>query len=960
MKRAAIVLLSLLCLASACDTAEPPEETPTPNDCDGKFTPPELQYVEIEDGQPTDFAVDVVIQAVDDDGIRNVLLYYRTEGVQDFAFIFMTEIPDQENLFAGQIPAGVVREPGVDWYAVATDEAECEGVGQLPEEAPKSWLNFKTEISVFPIPVSEDFDSTNCAQDIDDLGWTSYIGSFPQERHAWKTDPRGPLSGNCSAYQDEGIPGGVWECPADGGGIERDNWLITPALDFTTKESIAVRWFERHRESGICDELHEVYVSTGSPNPESEDWVLLATDLPFPGTAWQSSAWYDLTPYAGQERVYVALRYLAGSAGRWQIDDFYVGEPLADLVLSEAPALDVSVEPGSAGIELALTILNASDLYAAPALTVTLTTGDPDLAITTSETTLPALGVGESAPLDASFFFDVLATHADNAYLDLGLVLNDDAGHTWSIPIRMLMGEESYVTIRATTPTLSEVDLEIGYGGISSPAFSVQTNSELQPEDVGTETRTWRLDITEHANVLPPGPGAARWYLEWDNATVWAGPVVESMVFEVGGVEYSPTDLPVTLDAAESGHLLFPPPPELVVESFETVPDPAVPGGSVALQNIVLRNVGAATSGPMQCIAGSGDPHAVNFSTTPSDFGGAIIDAGGSATSETELSFEVAPQHTDNTDIEVTLVCSDGADTLTPNLFVPVPSPNITVGSVRIDDGTGNNDDFADPDETVDIWVTITNDGALSTTGPVTGTLTPALGDSSAVFVAPGSTALTFGPSLFAPGESAEAEQSFALSVDVSALMGDTMVFDAVFESDGDQWTEQLVIEVTGIPWAPCSEPDDPMGDSVGGFEFDIKGCATRSDDTLLQIRLDSWTEFNPGSTAVWFFLYEVPIQYSIEYVPPGLDFEEGCIGGEDVAAPVMNPTVVSDGFSATVRLHLDDLGTNGEIGRNVQVGFGVGYCSEIQYCDTYPSNAVSFGGGVPTCNESFYIPVSW
>jgi len=43
-----------------------------------------------------------------------------------------------------------------------------------------------------------------------------------------------------------------------------------------------------------------------------------------------------------------------------------------------------------------------------------------------------------------------------------------------------------------------------------------------------------------------------------------------------------------------------------------------------------------------------------------------------------------------------------------------------------------------------------------------------------------------------------------------------------------------------------------------------------------------------------------------------------------------------------------------------VQVGFGVGYCSEIQYCDTYPSNAVSFGGGVPTCNESFYIPVSW
>ena len=963
MLRAARLVLALACVVVVgCPTdGEDPTPEPTPPDCDGEYTPPELAIVPIEDGRPTGFPVDVIVEAVDEDGINNVLLYYRTEGVLDWAFIFLSEIPDQENLYGGQIPAGVVREPGVDWYIVAEDVGECATDARLPPDAPDSWLNFKTEVSVHPIPVSENFDTENCGEDLDDLGWTSWIGSFPQERHAWKTDPRGPLSGGCSAYHDEGIPGGLWPCPADGGGIERDNWLITPALDFTTKEAVAVRWFERHRESGICAELHELYVSTGSPDPAGEDWQLLAGDLPLPGASWQSSDWYDLTELAGTERVYLALRYLGGSAGRWQIDDFYVGEPLADLVLAEAPTLDETVEPGTTGIELALTVRNTSELYGSPQLNATLTTGDDDLSITAAETTLPPLAVGESAPLDASFVFDVLATHPDNAYLDFGLVLDDgDAGHTWTIPIRMLMGQESYVTVTVTTPALSELDLELGYGSFAAPTFSVATNSELQPEVPDTDTRTWRLDVTEHAAVLPPGPGDARWYLEWENDTGFVGATVDSLVFEVGGVQYAPEDLPAVVNDREGDHLLFPPPPVLVVESFETDPDPAAPGTRVTLQNVVLRNDGAATAGAVDCIAGSAHPHAVNFSTAPSGFGGAILEPGATGTSDTDLSFDIAPQHTDNTDIPVTLVCTDGADTLTPGLDVPVPYPNMTTLSVRIDDDAGNDDGYADAGETVDVWITVTNDGALPTGGAVTATLTPAPADSTAVLVAPGSTALTLGAAAFDPGTSAEADQSFSLAVDGAALMGDTMVFDAVYESDGDTWTEQVVVEVTGLPWTDCSEPDDPMGDSVGTFDFDIKGCASRSDDTLLQIRLDSWTPFNPATTAVWFFLYEVPLLYSIEYVPPGLDFEEGCVAGDDIVGPTMMPTVLSDGLSSTVRLHLDDLGTNGEIGRNVQVAFGVGYCSEINYCDTYPVGAVAFSGGAASCNESAYIPINW
>ncbi len=271
--RVASALLFLLAASGVgCPTDAPEPETPTPPDCT-EFTNPEIAFAPIEDGQPTDFAVTVTVQVTDEDGVNTVLLYHRTEGVPDWnPPVFLTAVEGQEDIWSGEIPAAIVQEPGVDWYIQASDEADCQAVAYAPEDAPKSWFNFKTEISIFPIPVTEDFDSAGCARDIDDFAWTSYLGSFPQEIHAWRTDDRGPLSGGCSASHSEGIPGGVWECPVDGLGIERDNWLISPALDFTTKDSVAVRWFERHRESGVCDELHELYVSTGSPNPEGEDW----------------------------------------------------------------------------------------------------------------------------------------------------------------------------------------------------------------------------------------------------------------------------------------------------------------------------------------------------------------------------------------------------------------------------------------------------------------------------------------------------------------------------------------------------------------------------------------------------------------------------------------------------------------------------------------------------------------
>jgi hypothetical protein len=471
------------------------------------------------------------------------------------------------------------------------------------------------------------------------------------------------------------------------------------------------------------------------------------------------------------------------------------------------------------------------------------------------------------------------------------------------------------------------------------------------------DVRTWRIDITEQAAFLPPGPGASRWFLEWQNDSLWAG-TVESMIFEVGGVEYAPDELPVTVGPNQGGFLLFPRPPILVIDSFETDPNPAAPGATVALRNIVLRNDGEATSGPVVCIAGSGDPDAINFSNTPATFGTELIPARGMATSENDLTFEIKAVHTDNTDIEVTLICTDGADTLTPSLLVPVPYPRPTTIGVRIEDPTGDNDGYADPGENVDVFITVHNDGAYATGAAVTATLTPLFAESSATFTTAATSSLTFGASPLEPDTSVESDVAFSLSLDASNLMGDLMVFDVVYSSDGDTWTEQLTIDVTDLPWVDCNEPLDPVGDNFAGSDFDIKGCASRSDGQILELRLDSWTPYDPAVTAVWFLMYEVPSVFSIEWVPPSLEFETGCIGGVNLPNPALIPTVESDGMSSIARLDVADLN---EIGRNISVAFGAGYCAgPNDYCDTYPANATTFSSGNGSCNESLFIPISW
>jgi len=960
--RAALCLGGAVLTLAACPPPVTDDDDSTPEPCENEG--PVIVVQGIDDDQPVGVPVQVIAQVTDDDGVSTVSLYYMTEGSLGFAFTFMSnEGTGDPSIYVADIPASVVDSPAVQYYVRATDVVGdgCQEESFFPESGADGPSSFTVALDQFSLPYTEHFDSAgDCdteGNELDDIGWTVSIQSFPQGIHAWRLDARSPLSGNCSASHSEGIPGGYWDCPPpDGTGtIVRKNWLISPPLDFTSKTDIAVRWFEKHIAAASCAEVHQLYVSTGSPDPLAEHFELVEAALPFPGSAWASSDWYDLSAYVGFEEVYVALYYEGGAAGRWQVDDLYVGQPLADVVLDEVPVLDPSVAPGSSNVELALQLRNDSAVFSTTELAATLTTSDSGITITGAGATYPAMDPGATAAGDNTFFFDIAAGHPGNAYLDFALNLDDGEGHTWTVPVQLLLGQESSFVLTYSAVAGEPLLFELGYGPLVAPDFGTTSTSET------LAGAPWTLPITEHAALLPPGPGPARWALTVTNEGHTSADV-QSATFTVGGVPINAdaSDLPVTLQPGESVVVEIPPSPDLVVESVTTTPDPAAPGGGVTVDSMVLRNDGYPTAGPMGCVLGSSDSDVSNFSAAPVTFGTTPIISGESRVADGSFTFDIAASHVDNSPVTLALLCTDGSDTLAISFDLDVPYAHPVTQSVRIDDSSAGNDDgLADPDETVSLYLTALNDGAFDTEAPLTATYSAGAG-SSAQFVLGGSGQLTFGSAPLEAGLSVESDNTIELSVDASALLGDTMVIDVLYSAGSDSWAETIVVDVTGMPWLDCPYPDDGEGDNVGGSSFDIKSCAYRSDGVLLQVKLNSYTTFSPSTAFVDFFFYELPNLFSIESVGGNASLESGCVFGDDITTVTVPVSVdVSSGDAAIARVAVDDLGI---LGNNTQVAFGADPCPGIYFCDYYPSTSLTFDlkAGSYNCDGNSFIPLNW
>jgi hypothetical protein len=327
-------------------------------------------------------------------------------------------------------------------------------------------------------------------------------------------------------------------------------------------------------------------------------------------------------------------------------------------------------------------------------------------------------------------------------------------------------------------------------------------------------------------------------------------------------------------------------------------------------------------------------------------------------------SFDIAAVHTEDEPIDLILLCSDGFDSLPVPFTIDVPYGRPQVDTVLIRDTasacagcSGDNDGLADPSETVSVILSAINEGSLTLSGPLTATVT-ASPNSPVPFTLVSGNNITFGSGLLDPGASAVADVGFQLGVDPGALLGDRMVFDVAWSAGADSWTSELTIDVTGLPWFACNAPDDPMGDQVGGTGFDLRSCDYRSDGTMLQVRVNSWSEFGPTTQALWFLFYEAPSLYSVEFVPPAFPvLEDGCLTGNDIS-PTALPLTVDNQLttSASVRLGLADLN---ELGSSLQVAFAAGFC--LGFCDVYPNAASVWpSGGNPSCSQGQFIQINW
>jgi len=253
------------------------------------------------------------------------------------------------------------------------------------------------------------------------------------------------------------------------------------------------------------------------------------------------------------------------------------------------------------------------------------------------------------------------------------------------------------------------------------------------------------------------------------------------------------------------------------------------------------------------------------------------------------------------------------------------------------------------------------NDGAFATDGPVTAEVSLGTG-STAVDVVVGSVTLEFGVDPLEPGVPVESTNAISMSIGEDNALGDSVHLDIVWSAGDDEWTEELIVQVTDLPWFDCPEDPDPEGDLALPYDFDIAGCAYRSDGLMLQVRVDSYVPYDPNVVFVDWVFYEVPAQYTIESVGGVPDFEEGC-----VLAPQPDPPLVPsepidilfEGNSIIARIAIVDLGA---LGNNVQVAIGAGSCPDVFFCDTYPPGALNFNveAGTYNCDGNSFIPLNW
>ncbi len=246
-------------------------------------------------------AVQVSATITDADGtIETAALYWGTESGSLSNTIAMELTEDDVYEAVSSIPAQA--DGTTVYYQVyATDNENAE--------------TYSSELS-YEVSDSETILYEPFEEDLSN--WTSYSTEGPQEWY-WGNYGNPPGSANMSGYE--------------GGAVTNEDWLVSPAMDFSFVVEVTLDFDEAiNYGTGNIDTEQEVYISTdypGTGDPATTGtWEKLIVTGRSSGDSWDfvSVDQVDITAFTQQSEVYLAFRYVSTTDGAatWEVDNVWV------------------------------------------------------------------------------------------------------------------------------------------------------------------------------------------------------------------------------------------------------------------------------------------------------------------------------------------------------------------------------------------------------------------------------------------------------------------------------------------------------------------------------------------------------------------------------------------------------------------------------------------------------------
>lgn len=822
------------------------------------------------------------VEATDPEGVLGVTLYWKS-SIQGWTPINMS--PDGST-YTTTLPGEDVVAPTIEYYFKATDAGSPAASSYLPIETDSAPFSVAISIDGQGLPYYQGFEEVSS---LVEAGW--HAASQGPRGYGWDISPDG-VEGEQGAWHPRGN--------ADIGKLQ--DWMISPALDFSSLQNIQVTWQEKGVSAEDAD--HSLYIGVADSDPTDGSFTLVNT-VPAPGEDWGRSQVYDLSAWAGNTEVYLAWFAQSDNADDWYIDNIAVEELGADIVLSQS-VTPAPLNPGDTGT-LTVSLENTTTVGASD-LTVTVSFPEGGASADGPQT----VSVGGKGTETVDFGITIDASTQDNRYLPVHIEAAAGS-QVWSYDGSILVGEESAAVIQFSPIGAGSLQLALGVGDPENPTWEEDIYaSQLQTDLFLT------LDVTDQWPYMAPAAGANRWYLRIDSES---GGNLDEFTIHYDGVAYSAEPTSILLDGEVIVYL--PAPPELEVISTQPLVE-LNPGDMGTAVNFNIRNTGNATSGPVTAELVSSEPD-LTVTSGPASIG--TINANQTVSTGYVFTVNVAATHLDSSPLEAELRLTDGIDNWSLPVFLPVPYPNLKITDITIDDDGG--DGILDAGESATIEFSVSNVGDESCSGTVSGVLSAEATGSAVVTVDPDDDTL----GTLSPGSTKKGQ--FDLTVDPISQPGDTVDLLLTMTDNLRNYEARVQLVLGEPPWRSLSPLDDDIGDTLGGSDFDVVNGQYRVVNGILQFRLSTDKPFDPATAffEAWGISSGAPYSYYQIVLQSGI----GSLRGYSNGFTDLGSATVSYPDATTAQLDVD-LALLGLARDSLTIGIGAGWCGAPDYyCDHFP-----------------------